>query len=370
MIETLKEESLKLFNFDFELLGIISNYESFIYQRWAKECGTFELHINKEKKSVDKLNENMWFMLGNNKEKCFLIDTIEETYSEGNTTLVIKGTDLKGLMKRRITYTDNFDRVDKTQAENVMKHYITNHFIDSKLAVEPYTALTERNMLILEVATTQNRGIETVWQSRFENVHDVEKHIAEDTGLNWKVYADFVKKKFVFDVFEGTDRTLEQKQVPQILFCKSRQNLKESRKYKDLSGFKNVAYAGGKGENEDRPVVVKGTDTGIDRREIFIDLNNISDMDELNTEAEKKLKDYKKVITIEGQVYSTTNMEYEKDWFIGDKITLIIGDIKENKYISGVKEIYERNNLNIEVTFGDKTPSLIDEIKKKEGVVE
>ena len=69
-------------------------------------------------------------------------------------------------------------------------------------------------------------------------------------------------------------------------------------------------------------------------------------MDELNTEAEKKLKDYKKVITIEGQVYSTTNMEYEKDWFIGDKITLIIDDIKENKYISGVSFNCYRGNKN------------------------
>lgn len=369
MIKTLQTESLRLFNYDFELLGIISNYESFIYQRYFQECGNFEMHISMDKKNVDKLATDTWLMLGNNPDKCFIIETVSENFSEGKEELVVKGTDLKGLMKRRITYTDNFDRVDNTPAENVMKHYVTNHFIDSRLASDDTVLLTERNVEILQVAETQNRGPSTVWQSRFENVHDVLKHIAEDTGLGWTIYADLTNKKFVFDTLESTDKTLNQKDVPQILFTKSKGNLKESRRYNDLSGLKNVAYVGGKGENEDRPIVVRGNATGINRREVFIDLNNINDMDELNTEGDKKLSEHKEINSTEGQVYSIENMEYEVDWYLGDKVSMKINNVVEHKIISAVREIYERNNTNIEITFGDKTPTIIDELNKSKEVV-
>lgn len=370
MIKVLKKESLKIFNYNFELLGIISDYESFIYQRYYQECGNFELHINKNKNNVDKLNPDVWLMLGNHKEKCFIIENIAENFVGGKEEIVVKGLDLKGLMKRRITYTDNFDRVDTTQAENVMKHYVTNHFIDSRLASDTTVQLVERNMDLLQVAETQNRGPSTVWQSRFENVHDVLKHISEDSGLGWTIYADLVNKKFVFDTLESTDRTLNQKDVPQILFAKSKGNLKESNKYLDLSGLKNVAYVGGKGENEERPIVVRGDSAGINRREVFIDLNNISDMDELNVEGDKKLAEYKEINSTEGKIYSIENMEYEVDWFLGDKVSLRIDDDNvTHKKISGVREIYERNNMNIEVTFGDKKPTIIDELKKSEEVV-
>lgn len=369
MIKTLQKENLKIFNYDFELLGIISNYESFIYQRYFQEAGTFELHIYKDTNNSDKLSTDVWMMLGNNTEKSFIIETIEQDFTEGKEKIIVKGTDLKGLIKRRITYTDDFDRVESTQAENVMKHYITNHFIDSRLATDPTTTTPERNMSILTVATTQNRGPSTVWQSRFENVHDVEKHIAEDTGLGWMVYANLTTKKFVFDVCVGTDRTIQQTTVPQILFTKAKGNLKESKKYKDLSGLKNVAFVGGKGENEDRPIVVRGDSEGIVRREVFIDLNNIEDPDELNSEGDKKLADYKEINTTEGQICSIDNMEYEVDWFLGDKVSTKINDVVEHKVVSAVREVYERNNLNIEATFGDKTPTIIDELKKSKEVV-
>ena len=247
---------------------------------------------------------------------------------------------------------------------------VTNHFIDSRLASDTTVQLVERNMDLLQVAETQNRGPSTVWQSRFENVHDVLKHISEDSGLGWTIYADLVNKKFVFDTLESTDRTLNQKDVPQILFAKSKGNLKESNKYLDLSGLKNVAYVGGKGENEERPIVVRGDSAGINRREVFIDLNNISDMDELNVEGDKKLAEYKEINSTEGKIYSIENMEYEVDWFLGDKVSLRIDDDNvTHKKISGVREIYERNNMNIEVTFGDKKPTIIDELNKSEEVV-
>ena len=57
-------------------------------------------------------------------------------------------------------------------------------------------------------------------------------------------------------------------------------------------------------------------------------------------------------------------MEYEKDWNLGDLVTIESDGIYEDKRIIQVKEIYEKNNTIIEVGFGDKIPSLAEKIKK------
>ena len=132
----------------------------------------------------------------------------------------------------------------------------------------------------------------------------------------------------------------------------------------DNSNYKNVGYVAGKGENEDRLITVLGTATGFDRREVLIDLNNIEDPDELNSEGQKKLDTYKIIQSIEGKVYQIPNMEWEKDFFLGDLVTLESDGIYEDKRIIQAKEIYEKNNKTVELGFGDKVPSLGEEIKR------
>ena len=117
----------------------------------------------------------------------------------------------------------------------------------------------------------------------------------------------------------------------------------------DNSNYKNVGYVAGKGENEDRLITVLGTATGFDRREVLIDLNNIEDVDELKREGQKKLDTYKTIQSIEGKVYQTPNMEWEKDYFLGDLVTLESDGIYEDKRIIQAKEIYERNNITVEL---------------------
>lgn len=246
---------------------------------------------------------------------------------------------------------------------------------------------TERDISWIEVADSQNRGIKTVWQARLTNLHDELKHISEDTGLGWHGYLDRNRKKIIFDSLKGTDRTVNQyenptvheklKQFtheelqqytheqlqgiikhPYIIFSEKKKNLLEGKVTDDNSNYKNVGYVAGKGENENRLIIVKGTATGFDRREVLIDLNNIEDIGELSLEGDKKLDTYKIIQSVEGKVFQIPNMEWEKDFFLGDLVTLESDGIYEDKRIIQAKEIYERNNKTIELGFGDKVPTL------------
>lgn len=381
---------IEIINTDFELLGIITNFESLICVWNYYECGTFELTINKNKANTNKLKIDNMLIVNKNDEKILLIDKVITETVKNSKTLKVTGTCIKGITKRRIIATNGYDRVSETQAENIIKHYIKNHLVESYY---DKIRTPERDISWVNVASTQNRGIKTVWQARLTNLHDELKHISEDTGLGWKGILDRKNKCIIFDCYRGKDRTINQtdsgntheflkkythqqleeythevlegdKKVPYIIFSEKKKNLLEGKTTDDSTNYKNVGYAAGKGENEDRLITVIGTATGFNRREVFIDLNNIEEPDELNTEGQKKLDTYKTIQSVEGKVYQIPNMIYDKDFFLGDIVTLESNGIYEDKRIIQAKEIYERNNMTIELGFGDKIPSLAEQIKK------
>ncbi len=380
---------IEIMNTNFELEGIITNFESLIIVRNFYECGTFELTINKNKANTNKLIKDNMLIVNKNDEKVFVIDKVVETTVKNSKTLKVTGNCIKGITKRRIIATNGYDRVAETEAENIHKHYIKNHMVESYY---DDIRTPERDIPWLKIVPTQNRGIKTVWQARLTNLHDEEKHISQDTGLGWKIYLDRNNKCFWFDSVKGVDRTVNQVESPNtheflsnmtheelqqytheqlkgtiknpyIIFSEKKKNLLEAKVTDDNTNYKNVAYVAGKGENEDRLITVLGTAEGFNRREVLVDLNNIEDPDELNQEGQKKLDTYKIIQSVEGKIYEIPNMQYEKDWDLGDLVTIESNDIYEDKRIIQVKEIYERNNIKVEVGFGDKIPSLAEQIK-------
>lgn len=381
---------IEIINTNFELLGIITNFESLICVWNYYECGTFELTINKNKANTNKLKKDNMLIVNKRDDKILLIDKVVISTEKNSKTMKVTGTCIKGVTKRRIIATNGYDRVSEDYAENIQKHYLKNHLVESYY---DNIRTTERDIPWVKIAQTQNRGIKTVWQARLTNLHDELKHISEDTGLGWYGYLNRNEKCIYFDSLKGTDRTVNQVENPNtheflkkftheqlqaytheqlqgtikhpyIIFSEKKKNLLEGKTTDDNSNYKNVGYVAGKGENEDRLITVLGTATGFDRREILIDLNNIDDPDELKTEGQKKLDEYKIVKSIEGKVYQMPNMEWEKDFFLGDLVTLESDGIYEDKRIIQAKEIYERNNKTVELGFGDKVPSLGEKIKR------
>ncbi len=352
---------IEITNSNFELLGVISDYESLIFNRSWHGVGTFELHINKNKKNVDKLQHDNFIIINKKNNKIGIIEDIQLDCNN-TKTLIISGRQLKGITNRRLTVTDNYDRVTQTEAENIFKHYINNHMIDTYYND---IATLERNILWLRLAETQNRGLETVWQSRYEYLDVLMEHISKDTGLGWDIVLDLAQKCAFFDVFEGRNRSINQTENPPIIFSDKKRNLSTSKITDKQSSWKNTGYSLGKGELEDRPLIIaKENDySGLARREALFDMSS-TEIQDLAEESKKKLEDYKQIKSIEGTIYQIPNMEYEKDWDLGDIVTIETEGYTEDKRITQIKETYERNKTNIEVTFGDKTPGLAEQIQK------
>lgn len=68
---------------------------------------------------------------------------------------------------------------------------------------------------------------------------------------------------------EGQDLTAQQSERPRVIFSHEFDNIQSQQYIDSLLQYKNVGYAGGKGEDEDRVMQMVGGGTGLARREVF-----------------------------------------------------------------------------------------------------
>ena len=72
--------------------------------------------------------------------------------------------------------------------------------------------------------------------------------IARTSRLGWNIKFDYKNKKFVFESLVGIDRTVNQADVPPMIFSRRYDNVLELEYTKDVSEYKNCAIVAGQGE--------------------------------------------------------------------------------------------------------------------------
>ncbi|MFD3261850.1 siphovirus ReqiPepy6 Gp37-like family protein [Paenibacillus lentus] len=351
--------SVRVLDPEFNLLGEIDDYESLQFTRRFYRSGEWEMHIALGKQNLEALQNDRVIVVGNDPEKCGIIiqrDIVQD--EQGIETLVVKGTTIGGVLNRRITVTDSYDRI-RGSAETVMKHYIANHLTNS---IYP-----DRNIPVFSIAQDLGRGKQTPWQTRFEPLDVVVQEIAEWCDIGWLVRLDFAMKKWVFDVLEGRNLTAGQSVLPPVIFSHEFDNIKSQQYMDSYLQYKNVGYAGGKGEEEDRLIQLVGSGAGLNRREVFLDCSSAEDVLELVEMGEQKLAEHKQITTYNGQVLNTGSFVYQKDWDLGDRVTLQNkkwGLTMDSRIIE-VKEIYEPAS-SLEIVLGDEIPTIKTAMNKLE----
>lgn len=349
--------SVRVIDRDFNLLAEIDDYESLQFTRRFYRAGEFEMHIALHKQGVDQLQKENIIVVDNKMHKAGIIQYREIGQNDqGIEVLVIKGPTLGGILDRRVTVTDNFDRV-RGPAETVMKHYVSNHIINA--------ANTQRNVPFMAVAPDSNRGKETPWQTRWEPLNSVVQEIAEWCDIGWLVSLDYTAKKWVFDVLPGRNLTVDQSVLPPVIFSRDYDNIMSQSFLDSDQQFKNVGYAGGQGEYEDRLIQMVGEGVGMDRRETFLDCSSAEDAVELVNMGDQKLSLLKRIVSFDGRILNTGSFIFEVDWDLGDIVTVQNRSwgVTLNSRITEVKEIYEPESK-IEISLGEEVPTIPQVIKQ------
>ena len=91
----------------------------------------------------------------------------------------------------------------------------------------------------------------------------------------------------IFELSQGTDRSILQEINPHIIFSDRYNNLLSFTYFTDTSVKKNYAYVLGKGEGEKRKrtTYFEGTEpSSLERYEVYIDAKDISDEEQIDNE--------------------------------------------------------------------------------------
>lgn len=319
----------------FELVDMIQDFISFEHTRCYQDAGSFTLILN----ALDHRNS---LRIGNTimfQEDAMIIENVHQ-YSTGSheLRLEITGRSLSAILDRRVV--GRFTAAtDKTFAEQIYS-LVNENFItptNAKRKIE--------YMEILESGALPEKPKESYLYENMDCLAII-KELCKASGVGFRISLLPEEQKLVFALYQGRDLT------EAVFFCEEYGNVSDSEIYEQTKDYKNVVYLNINGKLSDGA----GDAAGLERREMITSSGQSSALAEL--EQRRRLSAAECTILLNGQFV------YREDWDIGDTVTFSdnrLGFLVKQPILE-VKEIYE-GNMEIEVSFGDKIPTVFEKMK-------
>lgn len=384
---------LKIFNRNLELIGIIDNFTSLIWTRKYFKPGEFHLVAPLTVDTINLLKRENIIYKGSGDTEAGYIETVNISLNtSGEEIMTIHGKFITNYLERRIVWGN--DNVNST-SEVAMRSLIDKNAI---------TCPTERIIPNLKLGALKGYT-ETVKKSVSDkNLIEAVQEIAETSQLGYKNTLDYINKKILFEVYKGVDRTVNQSLIAPCIFSRDFENILEQEYTDSLNNFRNVTLVAGAGEGAARKRTSVGFATGLDRFELFTDARDISDKKTISmpkidedtgeyvvdeegntvyedTEVEmsdseylpllkqrgnEKLAECEEIKTFESKINTKGNNIYKVDYDLGDIVTVMDKKwgLTIDTRITEIEEVYESGKVEINPTFGNNIPTILDKIKR------
>lgn len=337
-------------NSSFERLAAIDDYTSFIWTTRYYTSGDFEL-------CIDATAENMalfvqdYFIVRDDDENVGIVEDIKIQHNDdASDMLIVSGRFLDAIIARRIiadqtTVTGKVSAcIEKLLEDNIIDPDIAARQIDN-FTIDSYTVNVN-----MQAQYTGKNLLETI------------SGICETYGIGYKVTLND-DHEFVFQLYEGVDRTYDQNVNPWVIFSDKYDNLMSSEYEENYQDIATAVLVAGEGEGLDRKTAwVTDGSTGIARHEVYKDQRNIrSDDGEITEEEYVQLLEEsgkesltKYTTAFAGTVYFD-NIEYKQDVNIGD--LCVIENTRWGIYINSrlvevIESVSESGDYSIVPTFG------------------
>ena len=354
-------------NIAISLEAVCDSFSSLLWDIEYYKCGAFEVYIAASLRNIEIFQTGRIVGRDDDKEHFGLIESVElETDAEDGDYLIIKGRFLMCLLERRIIYpTFNFTKL-VSYSQIVMN-------------VVQYNACTSgiRKIPGLSLGNTSGTcwDTETKLQVSYDNLMEWVYTICEKIGGTANIRLSKIAEEqyeMIFELSQGTDRSILQEINPHIIFSDRYNNLLSFTYFTDTSVKKNYAYVLGKGEGEKRKrtTYFEGSEpSSLDRYEVYVDAKDISDEEQVDNET-RPLPDaeYSELLKEKGKqnlvptktksesqiAVQSTQFQYGVDYFVGDFVTVEHHrfGIRQNKIqLVGMIESFDHNGRNLTPTF-------------------
>ena len=319
----------------FTLVDMIYDYASFERGRKYAGVGDFTLVLN-SLEYVPVLKRDNYIVAGND---CYIIENIHKYKNEkGEIELEITGRHLNSILDRRVvgSWTLSTGSTYESQVYNL----INANFINPS---DP-----DRKIPFLVNAPSKGLAAKPDMEQEFEsaNILGILEHIMPLAGLGFRINFNPEQGNMEFEIYQGVDRT------EGIFFSEAFGNLAESELYEQGRDYRNVGYL-----NTDGKLTKTGSGTGIDRREFIQDGDDIADV-------AATLAGQRVLTSAECVIFPDGEFAYRQDWDLGEVVTFIdhdLGFTMEQRVLE-IKETYADGRADIDVTFGDRIPTVWDKL--------
>lgn len=352
---------LLIFDDTLTFVGMIDDYQ---YLRWIRRYrrpGEFEFAINRYKNFVDQLIPGYFIAQQfNGNYRIGRISRKEVQLSEqGKITenFIIGGNDGSGIFNERICAhnisSGNGYDTQSTNAESAMRHYVDVNTINP--------TDIDRVVPNLVLDTNLNRGGAIDIRARLQTLTEILESICLASNLGYQIVFDPVAQELIFTILEGTDHSVTTGANP-VIFSSEFDNVKVLGYSFNQTDTRTYAYVGGQGEEQLRTFVEVsiGSDSGYDRREIFVDARDLDTPTQLFQRGQERLAEVGVQEILEVEVLQQGPFQYLIDYNLGDIVTAVYPGIAqaEQRIIEVTEEYTVEIGQKIFLTLGNEYPDL------------
>lgn len=363
---------LNIFHTDtFERLGILDEFQSLEIISNYQKHSEIEIVVPATKENVDFLINRMddiFLTIGVGKVRGYLIESLKYT-DEKMTMIELYCKSLSSMLGwRQIDGQQTF----RGSVEEVIRNYVSAN------SVVPTNSKRKIENLILGPLNNLNDKTEQAYSNK--PLDESLWEICLKYDISYEIFADINNKKFEFIVWQGVDRSTNQIIRDAVIFSKEFDNVLAQNYTDDKSDFRNTVIIAGEGEGVARTYLVVGDENvGRKRREMFVDARDLQSNESetvtmtpeqyealLIERAENKKAEFVRVQSYETDIVYDSQFQYERDYFMGDLITVRndeIGVALHTRIIT-TKEKYSRKGYELSTEFGSNIPTLLNRIKK------
>lgn len=343
--------TLKIINNLGELVGIISGYRSLQWQRKLYGAGVFTLALHYSGNYVGALVKGNLIMLGDSSNKVGIIMSVEYRQSGNVEELEIKGYELKGILKQRLTIPTGgatHHVFSGIVGETIMKDLVQRACIDT----------VDEEIDNLNIITTSGRGASLDLKTRYQNLDLILEKVGRATGLGYTINYNKSTKNWDFDVIEQVDHTSTS--LEPVIFGPKFNNV-DNQVYTDSNfGKINALFVGGSGDGLARNFAQTGSGTNENRFTDFLDASDLSTTGDLEQRGIEYILKNNVEPTYDAVLTTSKTFQYETKWDIGSIVTLQSRFGNFDKIIEQVNEFYDSKGLRINICLGTPQKTLLD----------
>lgn len=374
-------EYLEARNSNREIIGILDDFQSIIWETNYYSTGAFEVYLQAVPQYINVLQIGNYVTRPDD-ENIGIIENINVEYSEEfGKMIAASGRFAKSILDRRIIYNASGNTTGKLSispiissglVETAVRKLVTDHIISSPQTARNISFITLGELQGITKKIVDESGKNTQVQTSFGNLLEYTDEMLHSYELGAKMVFDRETLQLKYTVYEGKDRSRNntQNNLP-IIMSQEYDNFFSSKYEKNTTQIKNTALIGGEGEGADRFCTMIGTNaTGLNRREVWIDASAQSKTYELNGEQKQytddeylallksagiqTIADYQTTEIYDGEL-NINALTYKTDFNVGDIIT--VEDNELNIYINpriiAVIENQNESGYSISISYGN-----------------